>query len=24
VQVEKFTGSLPPVLAHEPPLIVDR
>ena len=24
VQVEKFTGPLPPVQAHEPPVIVDR
>jgi biotin/methionine sulfoxide reductase len=24
VQVEKFTGPLPPVRAHEPPAIVDR
>jgi biotin/methionine sulfoxide reductase len=24
VQVEKFTGPLPPVRAHEPPPIVDR
>jgi biotin/methionine sulfoxide reductase len=24
VQVEKFTGPLPPVRAHEPPTIVDR
>jgi biotin/methionine sulfoxide reductase len=24
VQVEKFTGPLPPVRAHEPPVIVDR
>jgi biotin/methionine sulfoxide reductase len=24
VQVEKFTGPLPPVRAHQPPVIVDR
>jgi biotin/methionine sulfoxide reductase len=24
VQVEKFTGPLPPVRAHQPPAIVDR